>query len=88
MNVWKLKEVIMHLRAECIRIRDHAQFRIHELADKVKMFCSVQRECGMLLEKWEGLCHVEDIMREETVVMETVVTTTDTMVKTSNSEFR
>ena len=76
----------MHLRAELIRVRDHAQFRIHELADKVKTFCSVQRECGMLLEKWEGLCHVEDIMREEVVVTETVVT--ETLVKTSNSEFR
>jgi len=72
---WKLKEVITHLRAECHRIRQHAHHRIHELADKVQTFCRVQRECGMLMEKFEGLCHVEDIMREE-IVSETVVTKT------------
>ena len=51
--------------------------RIHKLAEKVKYFCAVEKECRCLMEKFEGLCHVEDIMREE-VVMDEVVTVTTT----------
>jgi chromosome segregation ATPase len=67
---WKLKEVIAHLRRECNRIREMAHYRIHKLAEKVKHFCRIEKECSCLMEKFEGLCHVEDIMREEIVFNE------------------
>lgn len=61
----KLKEIICHLRKECHRIREMAHYRIEKLADKVKHFCRLEKECRCLMEKFEGLCHVEEIMREE-----------------------
>ena len=57
--------MVVHLRKECHRVREMAHYRIHKLADKVKHFCSLEKECRMLLENFEGMCHVEDIMREE-----------------------
>jgi len=55
------------LRAECIYIRQTAMRRIHGLVDRLRQFCAIQKECGVLLNEWEGLCHIEDIMREEEV---------------------
>jgi len=74
---WKLKEVVYHLRKEAHRIREMAHFRVHKLAEKVKNFCKLERECRMLMEKFEGLCHVEDIMREEIVMEVQIKTTTE-----------
>jgi len=72
---WKLKEAIYHLRAQCHRVRETAHMRIFALADKVKQFCRTWKEAGCLMEKFEGLCHVEDIMREEVSMTESKVTT-------------
>jgi len=65
--------VIKALRVECARVRDMAHYRLHELAKKVKNFCALEKECRMLMEKFEGMCHAEDIMRMEITMEETVV---------------
>ena len=60
-----LKVECHHLREECFRIKKIAHHRIERLYEKICHFVKLEKEISCLFEKMEGLCHVEDVMREE-----------------------
>jgi len=71
-EMWKLKEYIFRLREELKRIQAVSHARITDLTNRLKTFCRVWKESRMLMEKFENLCHVEDIMREKIEMVESV----------------
>jgi len=60
-----LKIEVHHLREECFRIKKIAHHRIEKLYERIVHFVRLEKEIRCLFEKMEGLCHVEDVMREE-----------------------
>lgn len=60
-----LKLEVHWLREECFRIKKIAHHRIEKLYERIVHFVRLEKEIRCLFEKMEGLCHVEDIMREE-----------------------